>query len=314
MSQEKEIIERVKALQPKRVRVDPALGRRFPAYSLSEAHVGAIKAAFFAQRPLLVKGDPGVGKTSLAYAIASELEWGLVKIVVNHSITIDDMLYSIDHLQRMGDANLLKRDSSGRIDELKPLSGYVRPGKVWAAIAPDTLEDFGGHKPHDKPGTVLLIDEIDKADPSLPNALLEILDTGELSIPQVAQTIRNPNAHPVFVVITSNGERLLPPAFVRRCAILDVSLPMERDEVWESLREIYLTHVDSSSGITRMDEETIVSPLAQFIFEERNKQGFSYCPGPSEFLDVLRALSEYPESQRADLLEIMQRHLACKSL
>ncbi|MEJ2681869.1 MAG: MoxR family ATPase [Gammaproteobacteria bacterium] len=309
MSQDKEIMDRVKVLQPKRVEIDADLGRRFPAYSLSDAHVGAIKAAFFAQRPLLVKGDPGVGKTSLAYAIASELEWGLVKIVVNHSVTIDDMLYSIDHLQRMGDANLLKQGEA-----LKPISDYVRPGKVWAAIAPDTLKKYGGEKPHNKPGTVLLIDEIDKADSSLPNALLEILDTGELSIPQVAETIRNKEQHPLFVVITSNGERLLPPAFVRRCAMLDVSVPIERDQARARLMDIYQTHLEYSADIKPMDEEKIIAQLVQFILDQGVEADRSYRPGPSEFLDIVRALSEYPELERAELMEVMMDHLACKSL
>ncbi|MEJ2669149.1 MAG: MoxR family ATPase [Gammaproteobacteria bacterium] len=309
MSQDKEIMERVKALQPKRVKIDADLGRRFPAYSLSDAHVGAIKAAFFAQRPLLVKGDPGVGKTSLAYAIASELKWGLVKIVVNHSVTIDDMLYSIDHLQRMGDANLLKQGEA-----LKPISDYVRPGKVWAAIAPDTLKKYGGEKPHNKPGTVLLIDEIDKADSSLPNALLEILDTGELSIPQVAETIRNKEQHPLFVVITSNGERLLPPAFVRRCAMLDVSVPIERDQARARLMDIYQTHLEYSADIKPMDKEKIIAQLVQFILDQGVEADRSYRPGPSEFLDIVRALSEYPELERAELMEVMMDHLACKSL
>jgi MoxR-like ATPase len=274
----------------------------FPSggYRLSQEHVGAIQAAYFTKRPLLVRGDPGLGKSQLAHAIASFLDWGLLSTVIHYNSNIEDLLYSQDHLERLHDANQTK--SNGVEDTAKQLAPekYIRPGKIWQAIAPSTLSDFCGVKPHDKQGSVLLIDEIDKADSSLPNALLEVLNNKTISVPCLKEPINQDKEHPLFVVITSNDERLLPQAFLRRCAVLDLRLEQEEEKAIEQLTNVYKTHLKFNVELAL--DEKLVREAAKLVIVQRSKQSpEEYHSGTSEFLDVIKALCEFPDKNSENL-------------
>ncbi len=277
-------------------------------YCLDEQHVGAIQAAYFSGRPLLVRGDPGLGKTVLAEAVASLLNWGLVKVVVHYNSGIDDFLYSIDHLQRLHDAN---QGLNSDVSQDMALSRYIRPGKIWQAIAPDTLKDYQMERPHTLQGTVLLIDEIDKADSTLPNALLEVLDTREITLPCLTNAIKPKIPHPVFIIITSNEERLLPQAFIRRCAVLDLQLKRNKEGI-KQLKEIYVAHQTYNSSIKALSDE-LIEGLAQYVLEKREvRDEGEYKPGTAEFLDVICAISEFDEAITEKQLKDLKQHLIDK--
>lgn len=202
--------------------------------------VEAVNAALYLRRPVLVTGDPGSGKSSLAYAIARELGLGdVLTWHVNSRSTRLDGLYEYDAVARLRVANLERaRDSeSGRGDrsasrESEDIGRFITLGPLGTAFA----------TPGDRP-RVVLIDEIDKSDIDLPNDLLHVLEEGTFTIPELARhheqqvdVYTHDRAHQVtitagrvqcrvfpVVVITSNGERELPPAFLRRC--LRVGLP-----------------------------------------------------------------------------------------
>ncbi len=289
-------------------------------YVLSAEHIGAIQAAWFTQRPLLVRGDPGQGKTRLAYALAEHLEWGLVKSTVQYNSNIDDLLYSIDHLERLFVANqkhengqgqeALSLSKNGQDQETLSLSKFVRPGKIWQAMAPSSLESYGCNKPHNKAGTVLLIDEIDKADATLPNALLEVLDEKRISLPFEQKAIEKDLNQGLFVVITSNEERQLPKAFLRRCAVLELALKKEGDGGGiQQLQAIYKAHYPQST----LFSEECITQVAQAVLDERAKrQESEYKPGTSEFLDLLKVLAKFPEPQREEQLKLFSQHLLLK--
>ncbi|GAB2191027.1 MoxR family ATPase [Sessilibacter sp. MAH1] len=283
------------------------------AYLLSPSQAGAIQAAFLSNRPLLVRGDPGLGKSQLAYAIASILNWGVVKAVVQYNTTVESLLYDVDHIERLHFANL-QTQSNQDLSVIR----FLKPGKIWQAIAPNSFDDLSSElnlpennkhkKPHDKEGTVLLIDEIDKADSSLPNALLDVLDTGEISCPYVNFAIKaSQEKHPYMVVVTSNEERLLPMAFIRRCAILDLTLDDK-----SQLMAIFEAHKTRDEKLNKLSEE-LAEQVADFIFEQRGKNDKDYKPGTSEFLDMLRALSQFDEGEREAKLTTLQQHLIVKN-
>ncbi len=278
------------------------------SYVLTNRHIGAIQAAFLSNRPLLVRGDPGLGKSQLAYAIASILDWGVVKAVVQYNTTVESLLYDVDHIERLHFANLHTQNKQ----DLSVMR-FLKPGKIWQAIAPNSLDKLAAEidgdikPPHEKGGTVLLIDEIDKADSSLPNALLDVLDTGEISCPYINFPIKaSQEQHPYMVVVTSNEERLLPMAFIRRCAILDLTLDNK-----EQLIAIYNAHKTNDENLAELSID-LVEQVAEFIFEQR-EHAKDYKPGTSEFLDTLRALSQFKEEEREAKLATLQKHLILKA-
>ncbi len=155
----------------------------------------AVKAAIHLEKPLLVKGEPGTGKTMLAHEIARALEMPLLTWHIKSTTTAQQGLYEYDAVSRL-------RDSQLGSDRVHDIGHYIRPGKLWEAfMAPRRV--------------VLLIDEIDKADIEFPNDLLLELDRMEFFVYETGETIQA--RHRPIVVITSNNEKELPDAFLRRC-------------------------------------------------------------------------------------------------
>ncbi|WP_111979908.1 AAA family ATPase [Algibacillus agarilyticus] len=269
-------------------------------YRLDGEHIGAIQAAYFANRPLLVRGDPGLGKSQLALAIAAILDFDLITSPIHYNTTIEDLLYSIDHLQRLHDVQ-----ANNKTPEQLAIKNYVKPGKVWQAIAPENQS-----KPCKKEGRVLLIDEIDKADSTLPNALLEVLNNKSITIPHMDVPITQKADHQVFIVITSNEERLLPEAFLRRCAILDLRLPKDKNQAVEQLICIYQAHCEKEL-IIPLDKDETVNAIATWVVEQRQKQDANYQSGTSEFLDVIKAVNQYKQPTEA-VLQTLKKHLIDK--
>ena len=304
-----DIVQKVLSLEANMlIKLDKMQGWPEGHYQLSKKHIGAIQAAYFSGRPLLVRGGAGLGKSQLAQAIASYFDWGLISTVIHYNTSIDELLYSIDHVKRLDDANL-------KDEKVDTMEQYLQPGKIWQAIAPDSLSDFKKNKPHNKSGSVLLIDEIDKADSTLPNALLEVLANSSLSIPYINEAISASEQHPFMVIITSNDERLLPQAFLRRCAVLDLQLPDNREEAIEWLLEILNAHYfDQSVKAELMD---IAIEVANQVIDYRTRvlQGNSgdYLPGTSEFLDTIKSLVLFPVAERSDKLKELSEHLIEKS-
>ncbi|MFT4928260.1 MAG: MoxR-like ATPase [Phenylobacterium sp.] len=275
-------------------------------YQLLPQHVGAIQAAYFCQRPLLVRGGPGLGKSQLAQAVASILGWGLISTVVHYNTTVDDLLYSVDHVKRLDEAN--------RADSIVgEMADYIRPGKVWQAIAPSSVKNYSVEPPHNLPGTVLLIDEIDKAQPSLPNALLEVLANGAISCPYLKNTVKADPQHPCFVLITSNDERLLPQAFLRRCAILDIELPDTRELALQWMMNIFKAHYPDKKEQSELAE--LAQTVAMQVLERREtmEKNDDYLVGTSEFLDMLRTLKKFDKDERSEKLTVFSEHLIDKS-
>ncbi|WP_217167317.1 MoxR family ATPase [Streptomyces sp. AC512_CC834] len=214
-------------------------------YLIDPDDADIVNAALHLRRPLLVTGHPGTGKSSLAHAIAHELALGrILHWPINSRSTLQDSLYHYDAIGRLREANL-RRDT----DSSDPGIGqYVRLGPLGTALLA-----------RDRP-RVLLIDELDKGDVDLPNDLLTVFEEGEFEIPELsrlpeehstvhvqtddpdapAPIVRGRVRCPEFpvVVITSNGEREFPPAFLRRCVRLDLPEPDE-----ERLRDIVAAHL-----------------------------------------------------------------------
>lgn len=205
-------------------------------YLIGRAEADVVNAALHLRRPLLVTGQPGTGKSSLAHAVAHELRLGRVlHWPVNSRSTLQDALYRYDAIGRLRESNL--RHEGGEVSEELGIGSYVRLGPLGTALVP-------GARPR-----VLLVDELDKGDVDLPNDLLNVFEEGEFEIPELARlpqdqaSVRVMTADPdswtevvrgrvrcsefPVVVITSNGERDFPPAFLRRCVRLALPEPDE---------------------------------------------------------------------------------------
>jgi MoxR-like ATPase len=216
----------------------------------------AVNAAVTLERPLLVKGEPGTGKTELARQVSQALGLRMIEWNIKSTTRAQQGLYEYDAVSRLRDSQL----GEERVHDVK---NYIRKGKLWDAF--DANEKV-----------VLLIDEIDKADIEFPNDLLQELDKMEFYVYETGETIRAVN-RPI-VIITSNNEKELPDAFLRRCFFHYIRFP----EI-DTLRKIVEVH---HPGIK---EALLTTALTQF-YEIRDQAGLKKKPSTSEVLDWLKLL------------------------
>ncbi len=216
----------------------------------------AVNAAVTLERPLLVKGEPGTGKTELARQVSAALGLPMIEWNIKSTTRAQQGLYEYDAVSRLRDSQL----GEERVHDVK---NYIRKGKLWQAFEAEGK-------------TVLLIDEIDKADIEFPNDLLQELDKMEFFVYETGETIKAEN-RPI-VIITSNNEKELPDAFLRRCFFHYIQFP-EMD----TLRKIVEVH---HPGIK---EALLTTALTQF-YEIREQQGLKKKPSTSEVLDWLKLL------------------------
>ena len=216
----------------------------------------AVNAAVTLERPLLVKGEPGTGKTELAKQVSLALDLPMIEWNIKSTTRAQQGLYEYDAVSRLRDSQL----GENRVHDVK---NYIKRGKLWEAFAADQK-------------VVLLIDEIDKADIEFPNDLLQELDKMEFFVYETGETIRA--KHRPVVIITSNNEKELPDAFLRRCFFHYIRFPDE-----ETMKAIVEVH---HPGIKA---DLLTTALTQF-FEIREQQGLKKKPSTSEVLDWLKLL------------------------
>ena len=216
----------------------------------------AVNAAIALERPLLIKGEPGTGKTVLAYEIAKALDAPLITWHIKSTTKATQGLYEYEAVTRL-------RDSQLGDERVKDVSNYIKKGKLWEAFDADEL-------------SVLLIDEIDKADIEFPNDLLQELDRMEFYVYETNETIRA-KIRPV-VLITSNNEKELPDAFLRRCFFHYIRFPEE-----DTMRAIIDVHFP---GI----KQKLVAEALRIFYDIRKVPGLKKKPSTSELLDWLKLL------------------------
>lgn len=246
------------------------------SYVATEDLTVAVNAAVTLQRPLLVKGEPGTGKTELARQVAGSLGLPLIEWHVKSTTKAQQGLYEYDAVSRLRDSQL----GEARVHEVR---NYIRKGKLWQAFEAEGR-------------VVLLIDEIDKADIEFPNDLLQELDRMEFHVYETGETVAA--KHRPVVIITSNNEKELPDAFLRRCFFHYIRFPDP-----ETLAAIVRLHFPG------IKEALLVAALTQF-FEIRDVPGLKKKPSTSEVLDWLRLLLAEdltPEDLRKDVKTALPR-------
>ncbi len=226
------------------------------AYVADKDLMVAVNAAIALERPLLVKGEPGTGKTELARQVAAALGLDLIEWHVKSTTRAQQGLYEYDAVSRL-------RDSQLGDERFNDIANYIKRGKLWEAFATDKK-------------VVLLIDEIDKADIEFPNDLLQELDRMEFFVYETGETVKA-KQRPI-VIITSNNEKELPDAFLRRCFFHYIRFP----DI-ETLTRIVDVHYPG------IKQKLVSAALTQF-YEIRDVPGLKKKPSTSEALDWIRLL------------------------
>lgn len=312
-------------------------------YVFDDSIAIAVDVALATDRPLLVSGDPGCGKSRLADAVAELQGWSLIAKTVTSRTRLESLTAEVDQLRRLNDAQArVGQTRAGQTREgqtregqtrLRPDAFYLNPGIFWWAFDPESARrrgmtpasaaEHGAELSHpgqerratrpDDEGAVLLIDEIDKAEPDLPNDLLEPLDRRRFDLPvgfrahlasgQDSESIEAPEGLSLLTVVTTNGERELPQAFLRRCVRLELKVPKDQDERVGWLRDIALHHFPTG------DADRIEAIAKRLIhFQKRAGELQRRLPGTAELLDAVRAcedlkiaVSDKPDSVWAQL-------------
>lgn len=225
-------------------------------YVATEELKNAVNVSIALEKPLLIKGEPGTGKTMLAEAIAESLDMKLVIWSIKSTTKAQDGLYVYDTVQRLYDSQF----GEGDVADIKQ---YIKLGKLGEAFTSDKQ-------------VVLLIDEIDKADLEFPNDLLWELDKMEFYINETKETIKT-KTRPI-VIITSNAEKELPDAFLRRCIFHYIEFPDE-----EKMRDIIKVHYGGIDG-------KLVDSVCEAFYKLREMDDLQKKPSTSELLDWIQAL------------------------
>ncbi len=239
------------------------------SYVATEDLTVAVNAAVTLERPLLVKGEPGTGKTELARQVATSLGLPIIEWHIKSTTRAQQGLYEYDAVSRL-------RDSQLGEERVHDVANYIKRGKLWQAFEAEGK-------------SVLLIDEIDKADIEFPNDLLQELDRMEFFVYETGQTVRA-RTRPI-VIITSNNEKELPDAFLRRCFFHYIRFP--DIETMKAIVEVHFPGIK---------QQLLTTALTQF-YEIREQQGLKKKPSTSEVLDWLKLLLAEdlePEDLRRD--------------
>ena len=216
----------------------------------------SVNAAIALERPLLIKGEPGTGKTMLALEVAKSLDLPLIEWHIKSTTKAQQGLYEYDAVTRL-------RDSQLGDERVKDISNYIQKGKLWEAFTSEKQ-------------AVLLIDEIDKADIEFPNDLLQELDRMEFYVYETKETIKA-TTRPI-VIISSNNEKELPDAFLIRCFFHYISFPDR-----ETMKEIIKVHHPKV-------KEKLVKEALDIFFDVRKVPGLKKKPSTSELVDWLKLL------------------------
>jgi MoxR-like ATPase len=235
----------------------------------------AVNAAVTLQRPLLIKGEPGTGKTMLAEQVAQAMGMKLIQWHIKSTTKAQQGLYEYDAVSRL-------RDSQLGNDKVEDVGNYIKKGKMWEAFAADEQ-------------VVLLIDEVDKADIEFPNDLLVELDKMEFFVYETGETIKA--KHRPIIIITSNNEKELPDAFLRRCFFHYISFPDR-----STMQKIVDVHYPGIKG-------KMVQQAMDIFFDVRAIPGMRKKPSTSELIDWLKLLlsDDLPD-------EILKNHDASKAI
>ena len=216
----------------------------------------AVDASVALQRPLLIKGEPGTGKTMLAEEVAAGLGKELIQWHIKSTTKAQQGLYEYDAVSRLRDSQL----GDGKVEDI---GQYIKRGKLWEAFSADEQ-------------VVLLIDEVDKADIEFPNDLLVELDRMEFFVYETGETIKA--KHRPIIIITSNNEKELPDAFLRRCFFHFINFPDK-----ETMKEIIAVHYPKI-------KKSLVQEALEVFFELREIPGLKKKPSTSELIDWLKLL------------------------
>jgi len=216
----------------------------------------AVNAAINLERPLLIKGEPGTGKTMLALEVAESLGLPLYEWNIKSTTKAQQGLYEYDAVTRL-------RDSQLGDERVKDISNYIEKGKLWEAFVSEER-------------AVLLIDEIDKADIEFPNDLLQEIDRMEFYVYETKETVKA--VHRPIVIFTSNNEKELPDAFLRRCFFHYISFPDR-----ETMQEIVKVHHPKI-------KQKLVKEALDIFFDVRKVPGLKKKPSTSELVDWLKLL------------------------
>lgn len=275
----------------------------------------AAEIAIVTQRPLLIRGQPGSGKSSFAAFAARNLNWCYYETTITGRTEAKDLLWKFDALARLRDAQVKSNDLG--IDA----SRYVTPGVLWWAFNRKDARKFisrrkvpfkrsGSSKSHesepfaeinrkrDKTRAVILIDEIDKADPELPNDLLEVFGLNRFTVDELNRSVERklpkPDPDPSspnhfggqLIIITTNQERDLPAAFMRRCIVHTIEEPQDKKEQIKRLKDIAWLHMHRSIKFHH-DGEELVNRVAEACYQLRKNAKQQRGPSTAEFLDAL---------------------------
>lgn len=238
----------------------------------------AVNSSIILQRPLLIKGEPGTGKTMLAEEVAASLGKRLIQWHIKSTTKAQQGLYEYDAVSRLRDSQLGEKD-------VNDISNYIDKGKLWEAFEADEQ-------------VVLLIDEIDKADIEFPNDLLVEIDKMEFFVYETGETIKA--KHRPIIIITSNNEKELPDAFLRRCFFHFINFP-DRD----TMQQILDVHHPSA-------KKDLVKEALDVFFEVRSVPGLKKKPSTSELIDWLKLLMA--DDIPTDILKNRDNHKAIPPL
>ncbi len=216
----------------------------------------AVNAAKTLERPLLIKGEPGTGKTMLAEEVAESLGMELIQWHIKSTTKAHQGLYEYDAVSRL-------RDSQLGDDKVENIANYIKKGKLWEAFESEQQ-------------VVLLIDEVDKADIEFPNDLLQELDKMEFFVYETGETVKA--KHRPLIIITSNNEKELPDAFLRRCFFHYISFPDR-----ETMQQIIEVHHPKIKA-------TLLNEALDIFFKVREIPGIKKKPSTSELIDWLKLL------------------------